>query len=107
MMSERPKLGDWCKFKAEAGKFHEGAKTQWERCELGQVQRGMYIGWRTVFNGQMENVYEYGDWENPQAVLLGRYFFQSEPLEVWLFVTNERQNFMRVFPDDVLSEETA
>lgn len=99
--AERPQLGEWRTLKATTYKWHENGKTTWEHCPLDAPVLGMYIGCRTVFEGKMENVYEYGDWENPQNILLGRFFFQSKPIEVWLFVIKERQNFVRVFPQDV------
>lgn len=97
---KRPELGTWHEVRRIADKAHESGKTEWYSYEAPQVGQAMYIGYRTVFNGAMENIYEYGDWENPQEILLGCYFIQSKAVEVWLFVWNGRMNPIRVFPQD-------
>lgn len=98
-----PELGTWFYIAALAVKGGEPMKTtQWFTRPLEKpYQKGLYIGWRTVFNGTMEMAYEQESWEHPRQEY-GRYFQHSESLEIWLFVIKERQNPIRVFPKDAI-----
>lgn len=91
----RPALGEkrTIKMRAERQKRRIGGwwdrEITWSSVEIKPVE-GIYIGWRTVFDGGTEYL---GDEE-------GIAFHQDAPHEVWLFVTNPRHNPIRVFPDD-------
>ena len=99
MAFERPELGEWCEITAEAYKkkapWSRGVrKVEWMPKKLAQPLRGMYIGWRTVFDGEAEYI---GEEE-------GAVFKQGESREVWLFVTSPRKNPIRTFPNGVKRE---
>jgi hypothetical protein len=61
----------------------------WER-KTGMVN-GLYIGYRTVFDGRSW-------WEDEEV---GMVFVQERYMEAWLIVPNERRNPVYVFPEDV------
>lgn len=94
---ERPKLGEWRNLEKEVYKRHyrvpkEGRRTEWTQRDIRTV-RGLYIGWRTVYNG-------YSEWLGDEE---GYNFSQSDHREVWLFIIDDRKNPIRVFPEDVKS----
>lgn len=94
---KRPKLGEWLTVRKHAGKRHDGNRTTWHSWDAPQIERAMFIGYRTVFNGTREADWEY---EEGHVYNAGFIFFQSEALEVWLFVYNGRMNPFRAFPQD-------
>lgn len=92
----RPELGEWCDIAATAHKNKQPwsrgyRKIEWVARPRRQPIRGMYIGWRTVFDGEAEYI---SDEE-------GTAFKQSQPHEVWLFVTSARTNPVHAFAADV------
>jgi hypothetical protein len=103
-MNNRPSLGQWCEFRAIAVKSHENKETSWVRSELEHPGSGMYIGFRTVFNGAIEMATYQESWEHPVHEL-GEHFIPHEAVQVWLFVVGERKNFVRVFPQDVIQRK--
>ena len=96
---QKPKMGEWREIRATARKCHEGDETIWQREELPKLVRGMFIGSRTVWNGERIALYESGEYG--EKLFTGTAFAPSEALKVWLFVPHEQQNFVRVFPQDV------
>lgn len=68
-----------------------GYPRQWIRDDFDISQEGIYIGYRTIFDG-------YIWWENDEV---GNVFAPSDHHEVWLVVINPRHNPIRVFPEDV------
>ncbi len=103
---ERPALG--ARFYLTAQMLKGGivnSTTQWYKEPLAKpYPLGIYTGYRIVFNGQMETVYDQESWEHP-SYEVGRFFVRRESLEVWLFVTNPRYNPIRVFPTDVIPND--
>jgi hypothetical protein len=67
--------------------------SMWVRWKLANPVKGMYIGWRTVFDGKVT-------WEGEE---IGNVFQQYRKHKVLLFVTDGRTNPIRVFPEDVLN----
>lgn len=90
----RPELGQWCEINKEAHKSHDRDRTKWITLPgKAKPRQAMYIGWRTMRNGNLKNV---GDAHEPVIV-----FSQESTVEVWLFVTNPRHNPIYAFPEDV------
>lgn len=95
---ERPVLGEWCVANAKAYKRHRWdnreRNVKWETSgpAIDRPEIGMYIGWRTVYDGAIE----YIDEETGNA------FTQTGNHEVWLFVSNVRENPFHAFPKDVV-----
>jgi hypothetical protein len=90
---KRPELGSWHTINEIASKDRRNSKTTWKSYEC-EPCKAMYIGWRTKFNGII--VYD-GDPEYGY-VSDTAYFEQLEPVRVWLFIVEERQNPICVFP---------
>ena len=63
----------------------------WTKRKLYKPRVGMYIGWRTVKDGEVRYIDEE----------IGNAFFPKRNHKVWLFVVNERTNPIHVFPEDV------
>ena len=100
-MNTRPQLGQWVTIQQTAYKSHWKNKTTWHCTTWRQKPlTGMFIGWRTVFDGTTE---EEVDYEEIGGTIVGvdRYFSPTAHHEVWLFVTNERRNPIYAFPEDV------
>jgi hypothetical protein len=72
----------------------------WERKPFEESQCAMYIGYRDVYCGDYVSQEGYdedsGNWYNEPAEFTRRYTHR-----VWLFVLNDRQNPIYVFPNDV------
>lgn len=99
--NDRPELGEWCDITAEAHKSkapwsRRYRKIEWIARPRREPIRAMYIGWRTVYDGEAEYI---SDEE-------GTAFKQSQPREVWLFVTSARTNPIRAFAADVRRLQT-
>jgi len=97
----RPKLGNWCKVSGSAIRLrgewnsNRGARmVKYEPIHYEKPRRMMYVGKRTVFNG----------WREWICDEVGFGFFQTEPVEVWLFVDSEHRNPIRVFPKQVMTK---
>lgn len=63
-------------------------RTEWRTVE--KPVRGLYIGYRTVYEGAVE-----------YSLDEGYYFTPKSHQEVWLIVENERHNPVRCLPEDV------
>lgn len=103
----RPKFGQLCRVSAYAYKYTEGDPKDrskfWTR--LGKQSMnprdGLYIGYRIVHEGSTEDIKEYGEYG--EVLSKHRVFIHESSREVWLIVFNERENPIRVFPEDVSS----
>lgn len=67
----------------------------WYREGLNAPVDALYIGYRDVHDGDLKVGFDrdYGDYQ---------YFTPSKTYRVYLFVTNERTNPIRVLPEDVI-----
>jgi hypothetical protein len=63
----------------------------WARWEFNTPREGLYIGYRTLQDGETW-------WEGEE---IGMVFKPHRDLDAWLVVLNERQNPVLVFPEDV------
>jgi hypothetical protein len=91
----RPELGTWHTITKVAmkDKNYDRGTTKWREYECSS-QQGMYIGYRFKFEG-------YTDFDEDMWGGVSRWFVQEKPVEVWLFVTDVRQNPIAVFPFDI------
>jgi hypothetical protein len=100
----RPQLGQWMTINQMAYKSRWKGTTKWQRQNWRRNPlTGMFIGWRTVFDGRTEHEVEYQEY-GPN-IELAPYFVPTEHHEVWLFVTSERRNPIYAFPEDVSALE--
>jgi hypothetical protein len=100
-------MGDWYKIFGKFEKFRiifgEEAlpfDITWKRIPFESPCKAMFIGYRTVFDGNMVSpaIDPEGDaWGEPD------YFAQKQSHRVYLFVLNDRQNPIYVHPDDVIN----
>ena len=81
----RPEVGQ----RVEITHWAEPVHNEWRPFLLPRTREGIYIGYRTKFNGRTE--YDGGH----------RYFVQHEGVRVWMVVLNERENPVPVFPEHV------
>lgn len=93
----KPEFGDKVIVSKLAVKHHLGTKTLWNKEERYDLPKeGLYIGKRCVYDGKMvASTQRYED------VFESDYFSRGEMHEIWLVVFNERENPVRVFPEDV------
>lgn len=93
--ARRPRLGSWHMITEQANKVRhthvEPKQVQWRAFDIEPV-RAMYIGYRYKFNGHLVVAEIWDD----DSVSYG--FIQGQSVEVWLFVINDRQNHIEVFP---------
>jgi hypothetical protein len=66
----------------------------WKRREFPSPVEGIYIGYRTTYNGVRA-------WESYGDDSGFFYFMPTSHQEMWLVVISDRQNPVYVFPDDV------
>lgn len=92
---KRPELGSWHTLHARASKHSRNHHTNWFRMSYHTPRAGMYIGWRTVYDGATD-----WDWEYEGGYLANWSFKRKGQHEVWLFVIDPRQNPVAVFPFD-------
>jgi len=93
-MSKTPpfELGQVVQFKAHISKSFSGSRRVWRRWEM--PGSGIYVGYRTVYDGWMQWATEWGD---------EQYFVREGQFRVILVVQNERHNPIRVLPEDMES----
>lgn len=99
-MTKRPRLGEKRAFSARAVREFSGAgfsssSVKWVSSPIIPTARGMYVGYRKVYDGTIEK----DDADGFIAPV--RWFVKKKTREVWLFVTDPRQNPIKVLPEDV------
>ena len=93
----RPQLGEWREFAGRADRTFSGTRflttVTWISVPINPT-RGLYVGYRKVFDGAIE--------EDDDGRSVIRWFTRSGTREVWLFAVNPRQKPLLVLPEDVL-----
>lgn len=88
--ASRPKVGEKVTITHIADReFSAFAQSKWVAYPLPKEREGIYIGFRTKYNGYTVN--DEG----------ARYFVQENGVRVWMVVLDERENPVPVFPEHV------
>lgn len=107
--SERPALGEWCDVLSECyGRTHNDVRT-WKAWIDDPVKvmrpkfniRGMYVGFRIVFEGVVKRT---GGYDSDTGQEYG-WLTEIKPIEVWLFVLKANHDPIRAFPRHVRRDE--
>jgi len=77
-----------------ASKFITYAKRKWERVNFSEPRKAIYIGYRTLANGHVEDLSGYGNEWVP-----------TEYVKAALVIFNERENPVYAFFEDIETEE--
>lgn len=110
---ERPQLGAWFKFERKAVRQVEGDRRNWVSMPISDYDgrrmnpriasyEGMYVGWRTYMSGIYHGGGGVFDSYNQESDWVDAYLEGVTPVEVWLFVVNDRRNPIAVLPGDAI-----
>jgi hypothetical protein len=104
VLNEASARNNWENLYAQKMSFEEYVQkkgilfTTFERVETQEFE-GIYVGFRVVHNGYRDIEVEYGDYGGAELSRSVTFKRQSSRV-IWLVLTDERSNPLRVFPED-------